>query len=631
MKRLFAIHNVTECCFANYPHNYHGPCPVCGAEIAGHLLQPNHAKQLCDFAKVYEDGEKVSLVVGGNTYKAVRTEAKYMNLLKGRFLPNRLQELEEAIRAAVLEKHGENGRNQWITYPQTWKTRVVFNTKTGRLYQMAFVNGKKTENATDVSYMPYWPFENIRKQADAEAISSFFYKCVLGRIEAKPYMKHSIMQAYYKYLDDVIDIKEKDFKASSIVTAKLPPMLRAFFKAREEAEKRLCVREHINRLFMSLRWPALVNTGLPLDAGKFFKYNKRVYRLLDKEVSGRAATKLLFPTASKPVLNFLRETGRFFLVETLLETFPTEYAEIVCKKIELPNRYNPDFGFSPKTIENNKKQVERIGVRRLFNLFVKEIETPKHEEDLVNVIDADGVLQQSVRLSTYENAWNESRVMSILVMLNDTCRMLRQITSVEEFADLEIPKTSSLKKLHDFLSKEHMKVQHANKVIPYKKKDEEYDLVVDGYVFLRALDTHTIILNGQEMNICVGSYAENAFEKHTNIVFMYKNQKLEMCIEHNGSFVKQAKGHFNDRGSEEQVKAIKKWAEKVGLSHKECYDLSDRANTPLQPAPIPFEHVQPMLFDEYQEMDEVPARELGPEEATPRAFLNPYLDDGVPF
>jgi hypothetical protein len=249
--------------------------------------------------------------------------------------------------------------------------------------------------------------------------------------------------------------------------------------------------------------------------------------------------------------------------------------------------------------------VQEIGEKRVLNMVRTQL-----TEIMLEMSD-----QDTINLS--------NPVMNILADLRDTGSCVHQMRQVEGFEDYKIPRDSTIRKIHNKVSKDFHKVRTRNKVIPYTEAEGKLEMEVRGYTFVNARDTHTLVDVGISLNMCVGGYGIRAVAKSTNIVLVYdENDALTLCIEHRNRRLVQVKGYSDRLPSLDERDVVLNWAEANNLAWN-CYDMNPRRCTPNNL----FEGVAPAALVEEADQDAY----LMPPQAQVLAPAAPMGDDAVPF
>lgn len=118
--------------------------------------------------------------------------------------------------------------------------------------------------------------------------------------------------------------------------------------------------------------------------------------------------------------------------------------------------------------------------------------------------------------------------------LADSNRMYRKIK--KEIKNYKIDWNNPIKYLHDIMSKDYNRIQNENKELPI---DEDLQKIINSFddfpiKYHLAVDTDELVKTGSFMDICVGSYREEALSKESLIVIgCNKNDEPVTCIELN--------------------------------------------------------------------------------------------------
>jgi len=329
------------------------------------------------------------------------------------------------------------------------------------------------------------------------------------------------------------------------------------------ARERINPRDAMRQFFIALRFPNLINTGLPLTC-KFFHYNKKLYKTIAEQSKGKELVKTLFPHSRKPVISFLRKTGDYAFVTRLTETFsPDAVVEILkWKEMEFTPvvKYHPPIKeYDTVTIrDTGATTVAAIGERRVLNQLHKSILlVPKATDP-----DPTAAIKGQMHL------------------LRDTDRMLTQLYAIEGMGDYTIPRGNTIRVVHDAVARDFGRANHSNKDITYSEIELRREIEIDGYTFEHPRDTYTMVQTGRDMSICVGGYGGGAVAKYYNIILCYDSTKrLRACVQYTTSSefsspgVMQAKGYYNAKLDPDTMDAVKQWADKFNIKYNKCYDM----------------------------------------------------------
>jgi hypothetical protein len=155
--------------------------------------------------------------------------------------------------------------------------------------------------------------------------------------------------------------------------------------------------------------------------------------------------------------------------------------------------------------------------------------------------------------------------------ISDIGRMKKLISKKKK--DYEFKKTRYIEDFHDLLSKDVTRLTHKNKVISYNEHELDYESKDETLEFSLAKDTHELVYTGKAMNICVGSYAEDAFKKKCTILTLKENDKPVVCLELRGDRLIQAKMKQNMKPTPAYKQLIINWANDKEINTYSCYDL----------------------------------------------------------
>jgi hypothetical protein len=152
----------------------------------------------------------------------------------------------------------------------------------------------------------------------------------------------------------------------------------------------------------------------------------------------------------------------------------------------------------------------------------------------------------------------------------DTANMYYLVKS--QLPNYELNVDMNIKAMHDLLAKEVSRLSKASRKIPLTKRELALEINIDSYEFVLPRETHDLISIGNDMNICVGSYADYALEKTCTIVVIKKEGKLVNCIELRGNRIVQAKCECNQYPQGDLRQTILKWA-KINRLEITTHDL----------------------------------------------------------
>lgn len=154
--------------------------------------------------------------------------------------------------------------------------------------------------------------------------------------------------------------------------------------------------------------------------------------------------------------------------------------------------------------------------------------------------------------------------------VKDIIRMKKNILDIQP--DFVMPKIYDINKLHDSLTTLLHRLKQRYQEITYtlseKKRMEASDIGMSD--FLLAKSNHELMEVGRQLNICVGSYAQEALKKGLYIVLIRSKQgrKITHCLEiiHRGEWsLVQAKGKYNGLPSMEVQRDIQHYCARKGI------------------------------------------------------------------
>lgn len=163
-------------------------------------------------------------------------------------------------------------------------------------------------------------------------------------------------------------------------------------------------------------------------------------------------------------------------------------------------------------------------------------------------------------------------------ILADSNGMYRKIR--KEIKNYKIDWNNSIKYLHDLLLKDYNRMKHKNKELPI---DEDLQKIIDSFddfpiKYHLASDTDELVKTGSFMDICVGSYREEALSKESLIVIgCNKIDEPVTCIElkkFNNKFnLIQVKKAHNDYAEDKENDYLVEQFTKNKVNLKTTWDL----------------------------------------------------------
>lgn len=133
----------------------------------------------------------------------------------------------------------------------------------------------------------------------------------------------------------------------------------------------------------------------------------------------------------------------------------------------------------------------------------------------------------------------------------------------------------SLKKEHDIADLNYKEYQKTQETEIFTEAVKENDYLLDTsnseYNILLPESSHDLIVEGGELNHCVGSYVSSVKEGRTMIAFLRRRKEIEkplVTIEVRNNAVRQARGKYNRGLTASERRYIKKWAESRNIYYK---------------------------------------------------------------
>lgn len=123
----------------------------------------------------------------------------------------------------------------------------------------------------------------------------------------------------------------------------------------------------------------------------------------------------------------------------------------------------------------------------------------------------------------------------------------------------------TIREMHDFLIKQRNRLNAANVVFSYTKKEKELNDVIDDTRFYLPGDRYELSDASDALHNCVGGYYGKILSKISTIVLMERNSRLIGCIEVSNRCVVQAYAPCNEFFPEEDNAVFDKWRSKHGL------------------------------------------------------------------
>lgn len=281
--------------------------------------------------------------------------------------------------------------------------------------------------------------------------------------------------------------------------------------------------------------------------------------------------------------NFLNDT--YYIGKILRKTTVSSSKDEILKQI-IKNTGLPSTKKVRKLIINDVSQtrdlleIKHMGFKDI-NIIYRFLDLEKSHRDIISNMFFEGYSLKDVQIfskdmikkkgepKTFNTFFGNSNTADFII---DAARMYVKFKN----SDMVLKEyfNDDIKKIHDRMSKDIDKIRFSNVEISYKKSEEIYNMMVDGFEFRLAKDTNELVKIGQELKICVGGYRDVAIEKSSIIVSVVKDDKYHGCIEvsPNGKYLKQAKAVYNNVFQEHKAQALQQWVETLGINADDCCD-----------------------------------------------------------
>lgn len=388
------------------------------------------------------------------------------------------------------------------------KHYYTFNYKTGRLYYIQMVNGKKKELKCAENAL-----HGLLNEFSNKHITMFLKECIKARA-IHMFPEVDLMAVFYKMfkLTCPFDIANK-FMNESIINELGPPS------------------DSLTMLFRILRQPEYSKMRFLGDFGIIPN------KLSGNIISAKNTTEVMDAVYNNPGKQFKKiifnsinnkERGGSQVWYYLLNSFNRDILYTLCKSRDIEKIHfsgfvvdDPDYKypFSTKgkaTLKNMKKFVKAYGEKRLINHLIENNLTPRWGQP-----DAFRYFTDCISLYTQ------------IIEKAPEYEMPRQSAS-DSRVDRHgrtIPGKSAFENTHDRLASDNNKIRKPNEIIDYNEKEMMLNKEVYGLRFKTAADTYELFDVGAEMNICVGGYGPGAVEKKYVIVIGYVNSKPILCMQ----------------------------------------------------------------------------------------------------
>lgn len=255
--------------------------------------------------------------------------------------------------------------------------------------------------------------------------------------------------------------------------------------------------------------------------------------------------------------------------QELSKIFKFPYVPSVIKRIS----YNPEgvrrfSAFSSLKLENATKlydALEPFGSNwsgTEYNLYVSFIKLFDNETVGTNkLVKFLNVLSRS-----------ENRFYYTTYILEDSIRMLTRVQHIESIDIKPLLKEKNLDILHDKLIAITKNIGKID--IPFKNEKElSKEGQVGDLIFSIPTSSNELVVIGNTMNICVGSYDDRVLAGTTKIAYAHRDDKLIACIEYDKG-LRQVKGPSNQLLEEEDQKKVLSWARHCRINTGDIYDIT---------------------------------------------------------
>lgn len=130
-----------------------------------------------------------------------------------------------------------------------------------------------------------------------------------------------------------------------------------------------------------------------------------------------------------------------------------------------------------------------------------------------------------------------------------------------QHCDFDFSKSYSIDELHLYLAALVSKRRTENRTIAYNFKELALETSDEAHILTLAKDTHELVDVGMKMNICVGSYGDDAVSKHCTILVLRRKEDNGPvgCLELHGNTLVQAKGKCNQLLQSNELCFVEKW------------------------------------------------------------------------
>lgn len=591
-KRMFNIGGYCESCWTHIGRENPLLCPHCGQILTCTLPmrcgKTEDGYYIQDCVKIYQDPkeDKVRVKILGKCYKTASVLSRFSGG----------KTTEKDARANCIKKHGHVGLEMKHAYHVESKMILTYNARTGRLFHTSFY-GMGNKHVIDVTYGS----DHLRTpiaHLSAGVIVQFVTACLEERKRILPqqFMQLDIAEAAFPgdALIQQAEASQRRVEALSRVDAPIGAVAvlpQASIDSIAEVMKTrvgptaasLSMHAELRKLFIAMRFPNLINAGIPLTC-KFFAYNRKLYRTIETVSSGKKLMGVLFPGLDKFSQNWLRATGEYRLINIMMKVFKPADISSILKCVAMDPEVNTDTSLITAGTSVFKDDEERgyggatimdeVGTKRIVNQF---------KALLSEATDVGGILIRG-RHVMFQN----------LHFLTDSENLLKTIRGSEGFEDYKLPRSNSIKELHDKLSRMITRCRNKNRSIEYTNQEMAREIEVDGHTFTHPRETHDIIKVGEVMGMCVGGYASRIHDKQVTVILCHDNNgALRLCLEYNKRTLIQAKGYCNSAPNPKLKEVVIKWCDETNISWANCWDMKQEAAHEFIGPPAPFLHIPP--------------------------------------
>lgn len=290
--------------------------------------------------------------------------------------------------------------------------------------------------------------------------------------------------------------------------------------------------------------------------------------------------------------------GQRFVCQTFAKNFPrelTDYQEFV--KIEIQKHNLPKSKTFWKMYLNDVKFLDRTAYlvycgfqnRDVIRMVLKDNaffsyfdnDCDKTNYDLTsfsNTYDSfRQIIKRMLKASPENSVGKKLCGANYYHYINDTVMMYKKIRQYDKSLLNAVNWAGTIIDIHDDLSKISNKIRYANVSISYRDTDKLLEREVGEFTFSLAVDTNELVLIGQEMKICVGSYRDSVLSKRSTIVSIKSNNKYVGCIELDSSkHLIQMKGKYNRYLVGNVCEAAREWVGLVDVKEpNRCCDFQN--------------------------------------------------------